>query len=273
MSKLLKGVVAGFAAFALLVGGSLVAQQKADQQKADKTQQQVDVNDHCFYVGLDWQHYNIKRSSYTSDSNGNPWSGLVGFYTKVYDDLYAQVEGSWGGGRIKGMNGSNSYQSFLHAWYVNALVGWEFDLDDQEEFGLMPYAGIGYGTERFKESLPNNQKTRLRNWWVPFGLYFSWNATPDFTVGIDARGRWYFNRKMWVKDGTTYGGQNVKSKGSFGWLVEIPLQFKVTDEWIFAVVPYYECDKFKPKTNTTAFGNKDYKYSRWGGRLELGYLF
>ena len=220
----------------------------------------------------------------------NPIFGVLGYTYKSPDDFFADIKGSWGGGKFdgkykyEGASSAVTMKGFKHSFDMIGRFGWMFPFGQEEEFGVTPFLGLAYFNDKDtiskNSSLINEEfygKVTTYGYYIPVGVLVEWKVIPEFTVGLCAQINYTISTKVDPKgtkgDGSTVSGSTHKMKKAFGWAVELPMTYQLTSEWDVSLVPSYEFGKLKPKQTSSYPIHKEYKLHDYGARLEAGYSF
>lgn len=106
---------------------------------------------------------------------------------------------------------------------------------------ITPYAGIGYYDWERKLGGPSPYIEEYSWFYFPVGVRFDYDATPDFTIGLDLSARVMFNGSMNVKfSDLGLSSPNLDLGNRIGFRAELPMDYRFHPQISVGLTPWYQ---------------------------------
>ena len=253
-----------------------------------------DVNSGYVSGSLGYCHMAITHAG--EKAKVNHILGILNYKHKNHNDIFVDVKGMYGGGlhggkhKYKDATDAVDLKTFVHQFGIQGRFGWMFPFGQEEEFGIVPYLGVGYfgdkGSVSKSETLKEKEfygKIKTHGFYVPVGVLLEWKVVPKFVVGLYTQVEYVFDFKMESRGYkcTNETGpvvekvsKNYMIKNTFSYFIELPMTYKLTEEWDVFVVPCYGFIETKLKETTShILHSKASKLHGYSANLGVGYSF
>lgn len=189
--------------------------------------------------------------------------GLKGGYDLLlFDSLYLGFDSVYMAGKLKTVDIQSKSKSFS----FEGKVGYTFG--EKWQFALVPYAGIGYQSEKLDFSVPPIEK--IHYYYLSTGVNTRIYIKENLTFGLDVKVKIPFKGKHHVKN--DWIDEKVSFSRKIQYLVEVPLTYWTSLQSFIAVSPFYEL-KYYNNNSTGHNWHSGAKMSQWGVGARLGLAF
>jgi len=205
---------------------------------------------HQIYIGPEVCYFH--RSIEGAKQDGVLFGARTGYDYIKGNCFYAGFEGVYLSGRLHGHSDINGKlkSKFRDAEFEGRL-GYTLFRDCGRQVYLTPFIGGGYVDERNNFINPSllTAHYNMHYGYVCAGFLSSIHLCPRFDFGINFKTKYMINARNDVTHDPEYEDVVMHVKNEFHYRVELPLTYRIYDEFYLRLVPFYEYRLFGGKVN------------------------
>lgn len=206
---------------------------------------------HQFYIGPEVYHLHRFREGGT-EQNGVQFGVRAGYDYIKRNWLYVGIEGMYASGRLHGHSSSKEkLKSNFRNSEVEGRLGFTLMHQCCYPFYFTPFFGGGYVDERnhFVRPSPLTIHYDLRYGYVCAGFLSNVHFCPNVDFGINFKTKYMLNAKNDVTHDPDFEDTVMHVKDEFHYRIELPLTYRVCDDFYLRLVPFYEYRHYGGKVN------------------------
>lgn len=206
---------------------------------------------HQIYIGPEVEYARRTREG-GSRQDGILYGARAGYDFIRASKFYFGLEGLYLTGRLHGHSAdSEKIKSNFRDAEIEGRLGFTFMRCCWRPIYLTPFFGGGYVDERnnFVNPSPLKLHYDLHYGYVCAGFLSTIHYSRQFDVGLNFKAKYMLNAKNDVTHDPDFDDTSMHVKNEFNYRLELPLTYRVCDDFYLRLVPFYEYRHYGGKVN------------------------
>lgn len=222
--------------------------------------------------------YYLKREKEGGAKQDGPLYGVRIGYDRVQRyKMYWGIDALWAKGTLCGHVGEEKLKSEFTDINAESRIGFTFQCLNWRCASFTPFTGLGFFWEINNYKKPSPLLINFTNdfSYCPFGFLSQIFITPNWTIGLNAKGRYVLEGKQKVTNDPKYGKLTQQFQERLQYRIELPITYFFcwkTSSLAVRIVPFYDYREYGHRANFP-FDFLETKLRFYGATLKMLYLF